>query len=396
MIHQGILIGVNVEYCFRGNLGNKMFTYIVLYILRVKYGLDVYVTENVLLHLREYFENVEDFPIAERSLCGFKRFHKEFKEKQWRNIWALTKDEMRERKHQTKDFFGDEKSETMMSVLHSPVVYGMRNDIDENIMEYSSFPWEEFTGDIKKLEGEDQRRGKAFLFFPTGITMEAFDETFGEDLEYHMDDIPGILDFTVDAFKFKKVFRETSDDTLTTIGEHFREANKKKFKKRTDITYVGIHNRRGDHLDFQKESGLKTLKPGYFIEAMDMYREKFKRVVFIYVSDDMNWGKEKLKNRIKTNDFYLTGSLQNEVLAKTPFLTAAYDLALLSACNHTITSYGTYSFWAGALAGRGKGERVIPAFFMKYRARTMISSHYNLHPFQSRLPKFYYGMKGMR
>ena len=262
MIHQGILIGVNVEYFFRGNLGNKMFTYIVLYILRVKYGLDVYVTENVLLHLREYFENVEDFPIAERSLCGFKRFHKEFKEKQWRNIWALTKEEMRERKHQPKDFFGDEKSETMMSVLHSPVVYGMRNDIDENMMEYSSFPWEEFTGDIKKLEGEDQRRGKAFLFFPMGITMEAFDETFGEDLEYHMDDIPGILDFTVNAFKFKKVFRETSDDTLTTIGNHLREANKKKFKKRTDITYVGIHNRRGDHLDFQKESGLKTLEPG--------------------------------------------------------------------------------------------------------------------------------------
>ena len=133
--------------------------------------------------------------------------------------------------------------------------------------------------------------------------MEAFDETFGEDLEYHMDDIPGILDFTVNAFKFKKVFRETSDDTLTTIGNHFRQANKKKFKKRKDITYVGIHNRRGDHLYFQKESGLKTLEPGYFIEAMEMYREKYKRVVFIYVSDDMNWGEEKLKNTIKKKGF---------------------------------------------------------------------------------------------
>ena len=55
---------------------------------------------------------------------------------------------MRERKHQPKDFFGDEKSETMMSVLHSPVVYGMRNEIDENMMEFSSFSWEEFTGNF--------------------------------------------------------------------------------------------------------------------------------------------------------------------------------------------------------------------------------------------------------
>ena len=43
---------------FRGNLGNKMFTYMQLYILRVKYGLDVYITENVFAHLQMLFENV--------------------------------------------------------------------------------------------------------------------------------------------------------------------------------------------------------------------------------------------------------------------------------------------------------------------------------------------------
>ena len=29
------------------------------------------------------------------------------------------------------------------------------------------------------------------------------------------------------------------------------------------------------------------------------------------------------------------------------------DLALLAACNHTITSYGSFSFWASFLAGGG-------------------------------------------
>ena len=87
-----------------------MFTYIQLYILRVKYGFDVYITENVLNHLRMLFDNVSGklkknictqthknitfidlnakslvltikiaFPIAERSLCGFKRFFREFR-----------------------------------------------------------------------------------------------------------------------------------------------------------------------------------------------------------------------------------------------------------------------------------------------------------------------------
>ena len=39
-----------------------MFTYIQLYILRVKYGFDVYITENVFNHLRMLFDNVSGKP----------------------------------------------------------------------------------------------------------------------------------------------------------------------------------------------------------------------------------------------------------------------------------------------------------------------------------------------
>ena len=82
--------------------------------------------------------------------------------------------------------------------------------------------------------------------------------------------------------------------------------------------------------------------------------------------------------------------------AAKPPVSAALDLSLLSQCNHTVISYGTYSFWAGFLAGRGRGTRVLPAFFPKYRDVTQTSFHYNVPPFESKLPRFYYGMKFFR
>ena len=147
---------------------------------------------------------------------------------------------MKERKNQTKDFFGVEKSTSKMSILHSSEIYAMKNEIDQNLTEYSSFPWEEFTGDMREFEGGEKKRGKAYLLFPMGMTMETFDETFGEDLEYFIDDVPGIIDFTIKSFTFKKVYREKSSETLKKIGEHFKQENKKKFKKRQDVTFVGI------------------------------------------------------------------------------------------------------------------------------------------------------------
>ena len=206
----------------------------------------------------------------------------------------------------------------------------------------------------------------------------------------------GVVDFAVDSFQFRNEILYASEENLQFIAEHFKKENPKKFRKKTDITFVGIHNRRGDHLDYQKEGGYVTLDPGYFLNAMESFREKYKRVVFVYVSDDMDWGKQKIKKRLKTKDFYLAGSLIDPQLASVPKLAAAYDLSLLSLCNHTITSYGTYSFWAGFLAGQAKGVRIIPAFFPKYKSPSQVSYHFQVEPFTSKLPRFYFGMKFFR
>ena len=45
---------------------------------------------------------------------------------------------------------------------------------------------------------------------------------------------------------------------------------------------------------------------------------------------------------------------------------------------------------------KGKGFRIIPSFFDKYRTRTQTSYHFNSPPFESKLPRFYHGMKFFR
>ena len=51
------------------------------------------------------------------------------------------------------------------------------------------------------------------------------------------------------------------------------------------------------------------------------------------------------------------------------------DLAILASCNHTILSYGTYSFWAGFLSN---GLRIIPKMILN-RKKNPLDIH--LSPF---------------
>lgn len=71
-----------------------------------------------------------------------------------------------------------------------------------------------------------------------------------------------------------------------------------------DLIYVGVHNRRTDHLQYQAEGGWREIQPGYFLEALEVYRQwswqSDKHPVFLFVSDDLDWARQKLLPRIKT------------------------------------------------------------------------------------------------
>ena len=118
--------------------------------------------------------------------------------------------------------------------------------------------------------------------------------------------------------------------------------NKKKVKSLglhdSNLTIVGIHHRRGDHLQYEKAYKIPHITMGYIGPSMDLFRNMFNNtVMFIYVSDDKEW----IKNNMKRDKDVIVGSSDS----------TGDDLALLSLCHHTIMTRGTFSTWAAMLAG---------------------------------------------
>ena len=102
--------------------------------------------------------------------------------------------------------------------------------------------------------------------------------------------------------------------------------------------FVAVHVRRGDIL---KDEHIKQPGPSYFRQAMEEFRKKHgKHVVFIVVSDDVQWSKANLTGE---EDVYFAAD--SEVSSR------EQDFAIAVACNHTIISVGTFGWWMGFLTG---------------------------------------------
>jgi hypothetical protein len=158
--------------------------------------------------------------------------------------------ELKQQRQQTSSFLGPEQVYTNVSLGNSEAVFGLRVAVPESALAHSSFPWQEYTQrPVSDLWAPEERRGKAYIFFPVGMTNNALDDTFGEDIGVTMDDVPGLLDFTRRAFTFRPEYQEGAQALIARARQEYR----RRHGKRKKVTFVGIHNRRGDHMDFQAE-----------------------------------------------------------------------------------------------------------------------------------------------
>lgn len=185
--------------------------------------------------------------------------------------------------------------------------------------------------------------------------------------------------------ELKDEFLEIGSGVLEDVKRYHLKRHKK--KKMKNLTFVGVHMRRTDSASWYSDNfGVPLLKPSYYLSAMDIMvnslKVKKKSVAFVVITDDQDWADVNVVKKAKGLNIYLVGTGNKDYIEA-----AGIDLAIIANCNHTILSYGTYSFWAGFMAG---GKRITPGNFFTGRLFELDSKQ---KPFQ--LPDQTLGIRGI-
>lgn len=114
------------------------------------------------------------------------------------------------------------------------------------------------------------------------------------------------------------------------------------------VTFVGVHVRRTDYSAYLERQDCVSADRKYLVAAMDRFVAKYKNVLFVVASDDP----DEASTMLADVDF-------PKVLVDGTF-SSCTSLAILSRCNHSVITQGTFGFWAAYLAG---GETV---YFTNY------------------------------
>nr|XP_003225913.2 PREDICTED: galactoside 2-alpha-L-fucosyltransferase 2 [Anolis carolinensis] len=113
-----------------------------------------------------------------------------------------------------------------------------------------------------------------------------------------------------------------------------------------EVTYVGVHVRRGDYVWVMPNAWKGVVADKKYLEkAMHYFRVKYDNPIFVVTSNGMDWCKQNIN--ASGGDVYFAGDGRESSPGR--------DFALLAHCNHTIMTIGTFGIWAGYIAG---GETV--------------------------------------
>jgi len=133
-------------------------------------------------------------------------------------------------------------------------------------------------------------------------------------------------------------FKDHIEDAAAKVIENVA----RKISADDETHFVGVHVRRSDFKEYSKFWIKELLNETFFESAMDHFRRKHSKVVFLVVTDDIPW----CKAHLTSPDTHLVG---------TPWGLPEVDMAIMGRCNSSIIDYGTFGMWGAILAG---GETV--------------------------------------
>ena len=226
----------------------------------------------------------------------------------------------------------------------------------EKLCNGTNYPWEIFIKTMNVLPKDEWKLGQ-FLQFHTTLRLLANNINLLNGWHTIMQDYE---DDVRRAFVFRDHFIQGADKRIARYTNMLKEKHKP-LRKAKEIIYVGIHIRLRDATrDIVIPFGLPDLTSSQYISAMSMIVDKLetkrRKVIFLVMTDDPFMVQKTIMPRIR-NKFYVkqagTGHVNNR-------LSVGLDLAMMSRCNYTILSYGTFSFWSGFLGG---GQKILPVHY---------------------------------
>lgn len=185
---------------------------------------------------------------------------------------------------------------------------------------------------------------------------------------------PGFLKEFEKNFQFHTKHLKAADKTLSKIS--------RKIKNSQNPIWVGIHVRRTDYQIYEESLNLIPIKPSYYLQAMDTFRGFYpgNTLIFLVITDDVSWCQKNVKKRSK--DVWIVSQSQAEMYSG-----IGHDLAVMSKCNHSIISRGSFSYFSSILAG---GATILPCHFHEYKLKSENDNFIcNRHPLQNPLDKLY-------
>ncbi|KAM9035364.1 galactoside 2-alpha-L-fucosyltransferase 1 [Sarcophilus harrisii] len=108
-----------------------------------------------------------------------------------------------------------------------------------------------------------------------------------------------------------------------------------------DLVFVGVHVRRGDYVEMMPGHWRGVVADAAYLErALAWFRARYPAVVFVVTSNGMEWCREHISP--SRGDVVFAGDGDEAAPGS--------DFALLTQCNHTVMTIGTFGYWAAYLA----------------------------------------------
>ena len=115
-------------------------------------------------------------------------------------------------------------------------------------------------------------------------------------------------------------------------------------KMKEDPLRIGIHVRKGDWDEYARVKNIPMITPEYYLNAMKEMERKLgtSNLVFLLITDDIKW----CKTNLQVENLFIVSDFK-----RTIWDGIGHDLAVMSMCQHSIISWGSFSSFVGFFAG---------------------------------------------